>query len=64
MKIDFTIEQISVLDKAIQQLPYYVASPLISHINQQIEEQRKIMDVPVPMSTENLSQSSSADDDQ
>lgn len=41
MKINFTPDQLSILDKAIQQLPYYVAAPLIQHINQQIEEQSK-----------------------
>ena len=40
MKIDFTTEQLNVLDKAIQQLPYYVAAPLILHINKEIEKQR------------------------
>ena len=33
MKIDFSREQLVVLDKALQQLPYYVAAPLINHIN-------------------------------
>lgn len=47
MKIDFTLEQLGILDKAIQQLPYHVAAPLIQHINTQISEQQKIMDTPV-----------------
>lgn len=47
MQIDFTTEQLIVLDKAIQQLPYYVAAPLIGHINKELEKQRKIMDIPV-----------------
>jgi precorrin-4 methylase len=47
MQIDFTIEQLSVLDKAIQQLPYYVAAPLIAHINKEIEKQKQVMDTPV-----------------
>lgn len=47
MQIDFTFEQLSTLDKAIQQLPYYVAAPLIAHINEQIEKQKKIMDFPM-----------------
>lgn len=47
MKLDFTLEQIGILDKAIQQLPYYVAAPLISHINKQIAEQQKLMDTPM-----------------
>jgi 16S rRNA A1518/A1519 N6-dimethyltransferase RsmA/KsgA/DIM1 with predicted DNA glycosylase/AP lyase activity len=44
MQIDFTIDQLGILDKAIQQLPYYIAAPLISHINKEIEKQQKIMD--------------------
>ena len=39
MKLEFSPEQISVLDKALQQLPYYVAAPLIKHINAQIQQQ-------------------------
>ena len=38
MKIDFSMEQLAILDKAIQQLPYYVAAPLIQHINTQIQK--------------------------
>lgn len=41
MKIDFSMEQLVILDKAIQQLPYYVAAPLIQHINVQIIEAQK-----------------------
>lgn len=41
MKIDFSMEQLAILDKAIQQLPYYVAAPLIQHINVQIIEAQK-----------------------
>lgn len=47
MQIDFTFEQLGILDKAIQQLPYYVAAPLVAHINRQIAEQQKIMETPV-----------------
>lgn len=47
MKIDFTLEQLSILDRAVQQLPYYVAAPLIQHINQQIKEQQEEMDEPI-----------------
>lgn len=47
MKIDFSIEQLSVLDKAIQQLPYYVAAPLIQHINKELAKQKQIMDTPI-----------------
>jgi len=38
MKIDFTVEQMTVIDKAVQQLPYYVAAPLIAHINAEIQK--------------------------
>lgn len=48
MKLEFTLEQLGVLDKALQQLPYFVAAPLIASINQQLEAQRKIMDAPLP----------------
>jgi hypothetical protein len=47
MKIEFTIEQLSILDKALQQLPYVVVAPLINDINKQIVEQQKIMDTPI-----------------
>lgn len=49
MQIDFTLEQIQILDKAIQQLPYYVAAPLIAHINKQIAQQKQIMDTPMEL---------------
>lgn len=38
MKIDFTNEQLKVLNDAIIQLPFYVAQPLISHINKEIQD--------------------------
>jgi len=47
MKIEFSLEQLSILDKAIQQLPYYLAAPLIADINKQVVEQHKIMDTPI-----------------
>lgn len=47
MNLEFTLEQLGVLDKALQQLPYFVAAPLIASINQQLEAQRKIMDEPL-----------------
>ena len=47
MQIDFTYEQLGVLDKAVQQLPYFMGAPLIAHINKQIAEQQKIMKTPV-----------------
>lgn len=49
MQIDFTFEQLSILDKAIQQLPYYLAAPLVKHINDQLAAQQKIMDTPVDL---------------
>jgi len=52
MQIDFTLEQLSVLDKAIQQLPYYLAAPLVQHINTQLAEQQKIMDTPIELEKE------------
>jgi hypothetical protein len=47
MKIEFTLDQLSVLDKALQQLPYHMAAPLIQSINAQLIEQKKIMDTPL-----------------
>lgn len=47
MKIDFTFEQLGILDKAIQQLPFYIAAPLIQHINSELEKEKKIMDTPI-----------------
>jgi hypothetical protein len=47
MKIDFNIEQLSILDKALQQLPYYLAAPLINHINKELEKEKAIMDTPI-----------------
>jgi 16S rRNA A1518/A1519 N6-dimethyltransferase RsmA/KsgA/DIM1 with predicted DNA glycosylase/AP lyase activity len=41
MQIDFTLEQLAIVDKAIQQLPYYIAAPLIAEINKQIAAQNK-----------------------
>lgn len=40
ISLKFTIEQIYVLDKALQQMPYKDAAPLIADINQQIKQQR------------------------
>lgn len=39
MKIEFSREQLAVLDKALQQMPYYLASPLINHINAQLQNE-------------------------
>lgn len=38
--LNFTIEQIYILDKALQQMPYKDAAPVIANINQQIKEQQ------------------------
>jgi hypothetical protein len=47
MQIDFTLDQLTLLDKAIQQLPFYAAAPLIAHINEELEKQKQIMDTPI-----------------
>ena len=39
MTFEFTEQDLQVLDKAIQQLPYYLAAPLLKKINEQIAEQ-------------------------
>lgn len=49
MKLEFTLEQLQILDKAIQALPYYVAAPLLQSINKQLDEQRKVMDTPIEL---------------
>jgi hypothetical protein len=36
--IEFTSDQLATLDKAIQQLPYFVAAPLIAHINRELQK--------------------------
>jgi hypothetical protein len=38
MKIDFNHEQLKVLNDAIVQLPFYIAKPLINHINSEIQK--------------------------
>jgi len=38
MTFEFTEQDLQVLDKAIQQLPYYLAAPLLKKINQQIQD--------------------------
>ena len=40
-KLEFTAEQMAVLDKALQQMPYYLAAPVIATINRQIAQQRE-----------------------
>ena len=47
MQIDFTLDQLGILDRAVQQLPYAIAAPLIHHINEQIAQQQKIMNTPI-----------------
>lgn len=47
MQIDFTLNELQILDKALQQMPYYLAAPIIANINKQIAEQQRIMDIPV-----------------
>lgn len=47
MKIDFSLEQLAVLDRAVQQLPYHVAAPLIAHINQELTKEKRIMETPI-----------------
>lgn len=44
MQISFSDEQLAVLDKAVQQLPYYLAAPLIAHINAEIAKQQALHD--------------------
>jgi hypothetical protein len=41
MVLEFTDQEIQTIDKAIQQLPYCLAIPLITTINRQIAEQLK-----------------------
>lgn len=42
IKIEFNEQQIGILNAALVELPYRIASPLINHINQQIQEQRML----------------------
>lgn len=42
MKIEFNEQQLQVLSAALVELPYRVAAPLITHINQQIHEQQAL----------------------
>jgi hypothetical protein len=39
MKLEFSENDLIVLDKALQQMPYYLAAPIIDSINQQIRAQ-------------------------
>ena len=36
-----TQEQLLIIDKAVQQIPYYIAAPLLAEINKQIVPQNK-----------------------
>jgi hypothetical protein len=38
--LTFTLEQLRVIDQAIQNMPYHLAAPIISSINAQLAEQR------------------------
>lgn len=38
--IKFTDEHLAVLNDALVKLPFYVAAPVIAHINDQIRQQR------------------------
>lgn len=42
MKIEFNEQQLGILNSALVEIPYRIAAPLISHINQQIQEQLKL----------------------
>ncbi len=37
INLNFTQEQLGVIDKALQQIPFYLAAPLIQEINKQIQ---------------------------
>lgn len=39
MKLEFNMEQLAILDRAIQQLPFHTASPLLQNINDQLQKQ-------------------------
>jgi hypothetical protein len=42
MKLEFTEQQLAVLNAALVELPFRVAAPVIQHINNQIAEQRAL----------------------
>jgi hypothetical protein len=42
MKIQFTEQQLAVLNAALVELPYRLSAPLINHINQQIKIQQAL----------------------
>lgn len=37
IKLEFSPEQLKLLDKAVQNLPYFQAASLIAHINKQLQ---------------------------
>lgn len=41
IELKFTVEQLQILDKALQNLPYREAAPIIAHVNKQLAEQQK-----------------------
>jgi len=41
MKIELNDQQLQVLSAALIEIPYRIAAPLISHINQQIQNQKE-----------------------
>jgi hypothetical protein len=42
MNIEFTQQQLQILNTALIELPYRVAAPLIDHINHQIKRQQDL----------------------
>lgn len=42
MKLEFTEQQLRVLDAALAEMPYKTSAPLIQHINQQIHSYRAL----------------------
>jgi len=42
MKLEFNEQQLGILNAALVELPFRIATPLIQHINQQIKEQQAL----------------------
>ena len=40
IQLEFSEEQLSVLNMAINEIPYKLAAPLVQHINAQLKDQR------------------------
>jgi hypothetical protein len=38
MPINFTQDELKIIDQALQQIPYYAAKPIIDNINKQIQD--------------------------